>query len=119
LREKIVVGVLVLVLAWMVTPRHASGQTASESARKVVLRVAPQYPSLARSMNIQGIVKAGVLVAPNGTAKSIEIREAIPSLTQSVQNALHDWKWEPASHETHKMIELPKVPALILPCSLH
>jgi hypothetical protein len=42
--------------------------------RKIVMRVAPQYPSLASSMNVQGTVKADVLVEPNGTVKSVEVK---------------------------------------------
>ena len=81
-------------------------QDHAEGARKVVVRVAPQYPSLARSMNIQGVVKADVLVAPNGTAKSVEIKGGHPLFVQSAQNALREWKWEPAPHETHEIVEL-------------
>jgi TonB family protein len=81
-------------------------QDHAESGRKVVQRVAPQYPALARSMNIQGVVKADVLVAPNGSAKSVEIKGGHPLFVQSAQNALREWKWEPAPRETHEIVEL-------------
>ena len=29
-----------------------------------------------------------------------------PLFVQSAQNALREWKWEPASHETHETVEL-------------
>lgn len=87
-------------------PRPASAQEHSESIRKVVAKVTPQYPSLARSMNIQGSVKADVLVAPNGTVKLIEVKGGHPLLAQAAQNALHEWKWEPAPRETHETVEL-------------
>jgi TonB family protein len=74
--------------------------------RKVLVRVAPQYPSLARSMKIQGTVRADVLVEPNGSMKSDEIKGGHPLLVQSVQDALHLWKWEPGPRETHEIIEL-------------
>jgi protein TonB len=70
------------------------------------MRTAPQYPALARSMRIEGSVKADVLVAPNGTVKSVEIKGGHPLLVQSAQNALREWKWEPAPHETHELVEL-------------
>lgn len=57
-------------------------------------------------MKIQGSVRADVLVAPNGTVKSIEIKGGHPLLVQSAQIALHEWKWEPAPHETHEFVEL-------------
>ncbi|MGA8270402.1 MAG: energy transducer TonB [Candidatus Sulfotelmatobacter sp.] len=106
MQKRITVAALVLLSMWMFVPHRALGQTASESTRKVLIRVTPQYPNLARSMNIQGVVKADVLVAPNGTAKSIEIKGGHPLFIQSVQNALHEWKWEPAPHETHEIVEL-------------
>lgn len=80
--------------------------TAQESTRKVVSRVSPQYPNLARSMRLQGNVKAEVLVAPNGTVKSVEIKGGHPLLGQAAQNAIREWKWEPAPHETHEIVEL-------------
>ncbi len=57
-------------------------------------------------MNIQGSVKADVLVAPNGTVKLIEVKGGHPLLAQAAQNALHEWKWEPAPRETHETVEL-------------
>jgi TonB family protein len=61
-------------------------------------------------MNIQGTVKAEVLVAPNGTVKSVEVKGGHPLLAQSAQNALREWTWEPAPHETHEIVELKFVP---------
>jgi TonB family protein len=103
------VAVVLLVLAAMLVwaPRHAPAQEAtSEGSRKIVTRVPPQYPGIARTMHIQGAVKADVLVAPNGTAKSIEVIGGHPVLAEAAQNALRQWKWEPAAHESHEIIEL-------------
>ncbi len=106
LRHRFAVVALVVLSALTVATSHLLAQDHTEGVRKVLVRVAPQYPSLARSMNIQGVVKADVLVAPNGTAKSVEIKGGHPLFVQAVQNALHEWKWEPAAHETHEIIEL-------------
>jgi hypothetical protein len=57
-------------------------------------------------MKIQGTVRADVLVEPNGSMKSDEIKGGHPLLVQSVQDALHLWKWEPGPRETHEIIEL-------------
>lgn len=108
--SRIVIAVPLLLLALMLAPKHASPQEHVESARKILIRVAPQYPNMARSMNIQGTVKADVLVAPNGSMKSVEIKGGHPLFVQSVQNALREWKWEPAGHETHESVELRFMP---------
>ena len=96
-------ALLVLVAA---VSANLVAQEPAEGGRKVSARVTPQYPSLARSMKIQGTVKADVLVEPNGSMKSDEIKGGHPLLVQSVQDALHLWRWEPGPRETHEIIEL-------------
>lgn len=88
---------------------HATAQDSSqpsEVVRKVVTRVTPQYPSLARSMNLRGTVKMLVLVEPNGSPKSMQVRGGNPVLVQAAEKALHEWKWEPATHATSEAIDL-------------
>lgn len=94
----------VLVLAPLVSRAQQSEQT--ESSRKVVNRVTPQYPSLARTMNLKGIVRAEAVVAPNGTVKSVEGKGGHPVLVQAAQNAIRQWKYEPSAHETRETIEI-------------
>ena len=78
----------------------------SENTRKVVNRVVPQYPALARTMNLKGQVRAEAIVAPNGTVKSVEGKGGHPVLVQAAQNAIRQWKFEPASHETRENITI-------------
>jgi TonB family protein len=106
MKNRIVVALFVLFPILMFAPSQAPAQESSEGVRKVVIKVMPQYPSTARSFHISGIVKADVLVAPNGTVKSIEVKGGHPLLAQSAENAVRQWKWEPASRETHEIIEL-------------
>jgi TonB family protein len=106
MKNRLAVALFVLFSILTFAPNPALAQDSSEISRKVVARVAPQYPNIARSMNIQGNVRADVLVAANGTAKSIEVKGGHPLLGQSAQDALRQWKWEPASHETHEIVEL-------------
>lgn len=81
-------------------------QEDSAGARKITARVTPQYPALCRTLKISGIVKVDAVVAPNGTVKSVEVKGGHPVLAEAAQNAVRQWKWEPASHETHESIEL-------------
>jgi TonB family protein len=103
MKNRIAVALFVLVPILMLVPNYASAQ---ESGRKVVSKVVPQYPTLARSMNLQGIVRADVLVAPNGTVKLVEVKGGHPLLAQAAQTALREWKWEPAARETRESVEL-------------
>ena len=84
----------------------ALAQESSPALRKVVSQVTPQYPSLARSMRIQGNVRADVEVAPNGKVKSVDVKGGHPLLVQAAESALRQWKWEPTAHESHEIVEL-------------
>jgi TonB family protein len=103
---------VLLLLSWTVVfaPTAAFAQQEQqeqpESKRKIVNRVIPTYPVLARTMNLRGTVKLLAVVAPNGTAKSIAVRGGHPVLAQSAEDAIHKWRWEPAAHETHELIEV-------------
>ena len=81
-------------------------QEESASSRKVTTKVAPRYPALCRTLKINGSVKVEALVAPNGTVKSLEVKGGHPVLAEAAQNAVRQWKWEAAAHETHESIEL-------------
>ncbi|PYX86280.1 MAG: hypothetical protein DMG68_15950 [Acidobacteria bacterium] len=81
-------------------------QNTSEAGRKVVSRVVPGYPELARRMNIRGIVKIEATVAPNGTVKSTRAIGGNPLLISAAENALLKWRFAPNAEETHEIIEL-------------
>jgi TonB family protein len=81
-----------------------SGST-DEGKRKVKVRVSPQYPELARRMNVAGKVKMEVTITPDGKVKSIRTIGGHPLLVQACQDALKDWKFLPASEESTQIVE--------------
>ena len=87
----------------------ASGfaQTGStdESKRKVKTKTAPQYPELARRMNVSGKVKIEVVVAPDGHVKSTRVVGGHPLLVQSCQDAVKEWKFVPGPEESTQVVE--------------
>jgi TonB family protein len=101
---------LLALLPILFVPNSASGQEVTEGSRKLVSKTIPQYPGLARPLKIQGNVRADVLVAPNGKVKSLDVKGGHPLLVQSAEDALRQWKWEPAPHETHEIVELKFTP---------
>src|SRR5580658_5687454 len=77
-----------------------TAQTRAPLDRKIVLKVAPVYPPLARRMNVKGVVKLEIVVRVNGTVKSAKIIGGNPVLLDSAADAVRKWKYEPASEET-------------------
>jgi TonB family protein len=100
------VAAMVVAVALSISPVFSESQVSAEGTRKVVNRVTPQYPSVARSMNIRGTVKVEAVVNPNGTVKSVEVKGGHPMLAQSAQNAIREWKFEPSPRETREAIEI-------------
>jgi protein TonB len=86
----------------------ASGQVQappSNENRKVVQRVDPTYPPIARSMNLAGTVKLVAVVAPNGKVKSVEPVGGSPVLIEAAKDAVVKWKYAPAESESRQIVE--------------
>ena len=99
-----VIAALLLAVGLTLTP--ALGAQDSASTRKLLSHSAPPYPALARNMALAGLVKLDVLVEPDGSVKSVAVLGGHPVLAQAAVNTLLQWKWEPATHETHELVQI-------------
>ena len=97
---------LIVLSAPALIPAAFGQQDPPESNRKIVTRVMPQYPDMARTMNLTGSVKAEAIVEPNGVVKSVDVKGGHPVLVRAAQDAIYKWKWAPAAHETREPIEM-------------
>jgi TonB family protein len=77
-----------------------------EIKRKIVNKVAPMHPELARKMNISGSVRVEVGVAPNGSVKSDKIVGGHPVHAQSAEDAIRKWKWAPNAQEPTELLDI-------------
>src|SRR3974390_862388 len=80
-------------------PQLLTAQRATVSKRRLLDHPPAPYPSLARSMGLQGTAKVEALVAADGSVKAVEIKGGHPVLAQAAANAVHQWRWEPAPSE--------------------
>jgi|SRR5271165_3657171 len=99
------VGALILVVALCLLPTPIVAQDSS-AKRRIVEHSAPPYPPLARSMALAGAVKVEAQVAPDGSVKNVEIKGGHPVLAQAAANTVRRWRWEPAAHESHELVEI-------------
>ena len=88
------------------SPVLCLAQEHPETIRKIVSRVDPVYPELANKMQIRGIVKVEVVVAPNGRVRSTQVIGGSPLLARAAVDAVAKWKWGPAPQETKELIQL-------------
>jgi TonB family protein len=94
-----------LVATFAVPPQVMGGQDAADTKRAVKTRITPIYPEAARRMNMHGRVKLEVTVAPDGTVKNVHALGGHPLLVSAAQDAVRNWKFEPAPKETIQIIE--------------
>lgn len=73
-------------------------QTSTE--RKVVSKVVPDYPQMARALKLAGVVRVDVVVSPNGSVKSLQVKGGHPVLAMAAAEAVRKWKWVPAKAES-------------------
>jgi len=83
----------------------AQQSNTDDGKRKVKTKTAPNYPELARRMNVSGKVKIEVIITPDGHVRSSRVIGGHPLLVQSCQDAVKEWKFFPASEESTQIIE--------------
>jgi len=73
--------------------------------RKVKSRVAPVYPTLAKQMNITGVVKIQITIAQNGVVKTTKLVGGHPLLANAALDAVKKWRFETGPEETTGVVE--------------
>jgi TonB family protein len=97
---------LILLMPLVIVPAGFGQQNQTESNRRVMSRVTPHYPEIARNMHLEGIVKAEAVVDSSGKVKSIEVKGGHPLLVRAAEDAIQRWRWVPATRETRESIEV-------------
>ncbi|HEV2991366.1 MAG TPA: energy transducer TonB [Candidatus Angelobacter sp.] len=73
---------------------------AQQSARKLKTSVPPEYPELARRLNLKGVARVQVKVAPEGAVKEVRELGGNPVLLEALVRAVKKWKYEPSDKES-------------------
>jgi len=93
--------VLIATLLWnTLATSPASSQTSQSQTRKLKVSVPPEYPELARKMNIQGVARVLLTVASDGRVVGVKELGGNPVLVAALTQAVRKWKYESADHES-------------------
>ena len=99
----VVRSVLVLALSLVVVFFPAGSR--SQENRKLIKKVDPVYPDLARKMNMTGTVKVEITIAKDGNVTDVKTLGGNPVLVQAVEEAVKQWKYASGPEETKKALE--------------
>jgi TonB family protein len=105
MRRRIAIALVALSVV-VVFQSFSLAQQQPEGTRKIVNRVIPVYPDIARKMQLSGTVRVEVVVAPDGKPKSTRPIGGSPLLVRAAVDAVGQWKWAAASQETKELVEL-------------
>jgi TonB family protein len=88
-------------------PPKGTAQEASADAskRKVRTKVAPEYPALAKQMNVTGKVKIETTIAADGHVLNTKVIGGSPLLVNAALEAVKKWRFEPGPKDTTEVIE--------------
>jgi len=67
----------------------------SVAAAKLINRVQPIYPVLARQTGIQGVVKLHAILGKDGTVQQLQVLSGHPLLVQAALDAVRQWIYQP------------------------
>lgn len=96
----------VAVLAFVAVSLTLSAlDSPAQESRKAISRPAPVYPEPAKRLLLSGTVKVQVVIAADGHIREVKVIGGHPLLVDAVQEALKNWKYEPASNESAVLLE--------------
>lgn len=91
------------------TSNKSGGQSAAiqtEGHRAILVRIRPEYPELAASMNLKGAVQLQLTVRADGTVRHITVLGGHPLLAQAAVQAVMQWRFEPEEKEKTELVKI-------------
>jgi hypothetical protein len=101
---KLFVIAALMLLLLSVHSQYVLAQAPAKNARKVVVRVEPEYPDFFRNGHFEARVIADATVLPNGNVSSVEIKGGNPMFAEFATKALMKWKYAPAPVQTVEQV---------------
>lgn len=95
--------ILVATLLWntlAMSPASSQTSQVQSNSRKLKVSVPPEYPELARKMNIQGVARVLLTITQDGRVVGVKELGGNPVLVASLVQAVRKWKYESADRES-------------------
>jgi TonB family protein len=97
--RRIVVACCLLVMAVQIS-------SGAEATRKLKTKVTPEYPELAKRVNIKGAVRLELVITPDGHVKDVTVLGGNPVLAQAAVEAVRKWRYSAADTQSTIVVKL-------------
>jgi TonB family protein len=84
----------------------AESKAEGKAARAVRVSTPPEYPAIARQMNLRGSVQLEVTIKADGSVKDIHIIGGHPVLADAAARSVKQWRFEPGGQETTELLKV-------------
>lgn len=64
-------------------------------AARLIHKVAPVYPSIAKQAGVSGVVKIEAIIGRDGTIRKLEVHSGHPLLIKPAMDAVKQWRYRP------------------------
>ena len=61
----------------------------------LIHKVQPEYPAIAKTMGLSGIVRLRAIIGKDGTVRELQLLSGNPILAQSAVAAVREWRYQP------------------------
>jgi len=82
-------------------------ESGKRDERILTNRVEPAYPETLKQLNIGGIVRLRITIAPKGTVEEVQLLGGNPILAEAAIEAVKQWVYSPAPTRTTTEVSIP------------
>jgi hypothetical protein len=102
--DKLSILTALMLLSLPVPSGYVLAQAPTKNARKILVRVEPDYPDFFRNGHFEARIVAEATVLPNGSVSAVEIKGGNPMFAEFATKALLKWKYVPAPTQTVEQV---------------
>jgi len=98
MRKRVAMTVASVVLLFLMLPHVGrADEGPAPEMRAVVHRIQPNYPEIAKRLNLCGVVMVKATVGADGHVKSTTVVSGNPILGQAASTAVREWVFAPGA----------------------
>ncbi len=92
--------------ATVLAKEGAESNLESKVARAVKIRTPPEYPAIARQMNLRGSVQLEVTIKADGSVKDVHVIGGHPLLANAAAISVKQWRFEAGEKQTTEVLKV-------------